>query len=141
LPIDVGLIPLTKLNDLFTIWSVLTVLGMAEDCVWMYNDWSRDGRHTDELVAKTKDFMDHVFSLLLTGTIICPRRQHENSTFLNKERVSLDLCQFGFMLGYEVWEHHVEVVPNPNVEEEENNDWADGDAMCEMLDPTTPEVS
>jgi hypothetical protein len=73
--------------------------------------------------------------------------------FLNKERVSLDLCQFGFMPGYEMWEHHGEVVPNQNVEEEENNDWAGDDAMHEMLDslrldlilssedPTTPEVS
>jgi hypothetical protein len=54
---------------------------------------------------------------------------------------------------HEVWEHHGEVVPKPNVEEEENNDWAGGDAMHEMLDslcselnlssedPATPEVS
>jgi hypothetical protein len=53
---------------------------------------------------------------------------------------------------YEVWEHHGEVVPNRN-EEEENNDWAGDDAMHEMLDslhlelnlsskdPATPEVS
>jgi hypothetical protein len=34
--------------------------------------------------------------------------------FLNKERVSLDLCQFGFIPGYEVWEHHGEIVLNPN---------------------------
>jgi hypothetical protein len=31
LPIDVGPIPLTKLNNVFTIWSGLTVSGMAED--------------------------------------------------------------------------------------------------------------
>jgi hypothetical protein len=54
---------------------------------------------------------------------------------------------------YEVWEHHGEVVPNRNVEEEENNDWAGDDAMHKMLDslrldlnlssedPATPEVS
>jgi hypothetical protein len=77
----------------------------------------------------------------------------QKSIFLNKEIVSLDLCQFGFMLGYEVWEHHGVVVPNPNVEEEENNDWVGDDAMHEMLeslrpelnlsseDPDTPEVS
>jgi hypothetical protein len=57
------------------------------------------------------------------------------------------------MLGYEVWEHHGEVVPNRNVEEEKNNDWTSDDAMHEMLDllrpklnliskdPATPEVS
>jgi len=114
---------------------------MAEDRAWMYNGWSRNGRHSDEWVAKTKDFVDHVFALSLTGTVRCPCRRHENSIFLNKERVSLDLCQFGFMPGYEVWEHHGEVVPNRNVEEEENNDWAGDDAMHEMLDSLRPELN
>jgi hypothetical protein len=51
------------------------------------------------------------------------------------------------MPGYEVWEHHGEVVSNPNVEEEENNDWAGEmlDSLHPELklcseDPTTPEV-
>jgi hypothetical protein len=35
--IDVGLITLSKLNDVFTIWSALTVSGIAEDRAWMYN--------------------------------------------------------------------------------------------------------
>jgi hypothetical protein len=35
---------------------------------------------------------------------------------------------------YEVCEHHGEVLPNPNVEEEEKNDWAASDVMHEMLD-------
>jgi hypothetical protein len=113
---------------------------MTEDRVWMYNGWSRNGRHSDEWVAKTKDFVDHAFSLSLTDTVRCPCRRHENNIFLNKERVSLDLCQFGFMPGYEVWEHLGDVVPNPNVEEEENNDWAGGDAMHEMLDSLYPEL-
>jgi hypothetical protein len=102
LPIHVGQIPLTKLNNIFTIWFGLTVSGMAEDCAWMYIGWSRNGRHSDDWVAKAKDFVDHVFSLPLTDTIRCPCRRHENSIVLNKERVSLDLCQFGFMPGYEV---------------------------------------
>jgi hypothetical protein len=45
------------------------------------------------------------------------------------------------MLGYEVWEHHGEVVPSPNVEEDENNDWAGGDEMHEMLDLLHPELN
>jgi hypothetical protein len=126
---------------------------MAEARAWMYNSWSKNVRHSDDWVANTKDFVDHVFSLSLTGTVRCPCRWHENNIFLNKKRVSLDLCQFGFMPGYEVWEHHGEVVPNPNVEEKENNDWAGDDVMHEMLDslrlelnlssedPATPEVS
>jgi hypothetical protein len=116
LPIDVGSIPLTKLNDVFTIWSTLTVSSMVEDRAWMYNGWSRNGRYFDEWVAKTKDFVDHAFSLSLTGTVRFPCRRHEYSIFLNKERVSLDLCQFRFMPVYEVWEYHGEVVPNSNVE-------------------------
>jgi hypothetical protein len=90
---------LTKLNNVFMIWSGLIVSGMAKDHAWMYNGWSRNGRHSDDWIAKTKDFMDHVFSLSLTSTFRCPCRRHENSIFLNKERVSLDLCQFGFTRG------------------------------------------
>src|SRR5688572_1139063 len=75
---------------------------MAADHVWMYNGWSRNERHSDDWVAKTKDFVDHVFSLSLTNTVRCPCRWHKNNIFLNKERVSLDLCQFGFMPGYDV---------------------------------------
>jgi hypothetical protein len=37
-----------------------------------------------------------------------------------------------------VWEQHGEVVPNRNVEEE-NNDWAGDDAMHEMLYSLRPE--
>jgi hypothetical protein len=114
---------------------------MAEDRTWMYNGWSRNGRHSDDWLAKTKDFVDHLFSLSLTGTVRCPCRWHENNIFFNKERVSLDLCQFKFMPVYEVSEHHGEVVPNPNVEKEENNHWAGNDAMHEMLDSLCPELN
>jgi hypothetical protein len=113
---------------------------MADDRAWMYNGWSRNRRHSDEWVAKTKDFVDHV-SLLLTGTVRCPCRRHENNIFLNKESVSLDLCRFGFMPGYEMWEYHGEVVTNWNVEDAENNDWAGDDAMHEMLDSLRPELN
>jgi hypothetical protein len=102
LPIDVGSISLRKLNDVFTIWFALIVSGMAEDRAWMYNRWSRNGRYSDEWVAKTKDFVDHVFSLSLTDIVRCPCMRHENSIFLNKERVSLHFYQFGFMPEYEV---------------------------------------
>jgi hypothetical protein len=129
------------LNNVFTIWFSLTVSGTAEDHAWMYNGWSRNGLYSDDWVAKTKDFVDHVFSLSLNDTVRCPCRRHENSIFLNKERVSLDLCQFGFMPRYEVWEHYGEVVPNRNVEEEENNDWAGDDVMHEMLDSLRPELN
>jgi hypothetical protein len=75
---------------------------MTEDSVWMYSGWSRNGHYSDEWVAKTIDFVDRAFSLSLTGTVRCPFRWHKNIIFLNKERFSIDLCQFGFMPRYEV---------------------------------------
>jgi hypothetical protein len=52
-----------KVNNVFIIWSGLTVSGMAKDRAWMYNGWSRNVRHSDDWVAKTKYFLYHVFSL------------------------------------------------------------------------------
>jgi hypothetical protein len=49
-----------------------------------------------------------------------------------KERVILDLYQFGYMPGYKVWDHHGEVVANLNVEEE-NIDWIGSDVMLDSL--------
>jgi hypothetical protein len=48
----------------------------------------------------------------------------------------LDLCAV-----YEVWKHHGEVLPNHNVDKEENNDWVGGDWMHEMLDLLCPELN
>jgi hypothetical protein len=87
----------------------------------MYNGWSSNRCHSDEWVTKAKHFVDRTFSLSLTCTVRSPCRRHENSTFLNKEIIILDLYQFGFMPEYEVWENHGEVVPSPNVEEENND--------------------
>jgi hypothetical protein len=58
----------------FMTCSALTVLGMDEDREWLDNGWSRNGRHSDEWVAKTKDFIDCAFSLSLTNTVRCPCR-------------------------------------------------------------------
>jgi hypothetical protein len=79
----------------------------------------RNGRHSVEWVAKTKEFVDRTFSLLLTDIVRCPS-SGKNNIFLNKETVSLDVYQFVFMSGYEVWEHHGEVVSNLIVEEDDN---------------------
>jgi hypothetical protein len=98
------------------------------------HDWNKNGGHSIEWVAKTKEFVDCAFFLSLTDTIRCPCKRHKNNIFLNKERVSLDVCQFGFMIGYKVWEHHGEVAANLTVEDEKNNDWTDDAVMHEMLD-------
>jgi hypothetical protein len=92
LSIDVGPMDLSKLNALFTTWLVLTASDMTKDHKWMYNGCTNTKRHSDEWVAKTKEFVDRVFFLSLTGNVICPCRRHENNIFLNMERVSLDLC-------------------------------------------------
>jgi hypothetical protein len=42
---------------------------MAEDRALMCNGWCRNGCHSDDWVANTKDFVDHVFSLSLTGKL------------------------------------------------------------------------
>ena len=85
--IHVGPILLTKLNFFFTILFRLIVSGMAEDRAWMYNDWSSNGRHSNEWVAKTKDFVDQVFSLSLTSTVRCPCRQHKKVYFLIRKEL------------------------------------------------------
>ena len=75
---------------------------MAEDRKWMYDGWSKTGRHSDEWVVKTKEFVDRAFSFSRTGMASCPCRLHGNNNFFDYERLSLDLCQFGFMPRYEV---------------------------------------
>jgi hypothetical protein len=107
----------------------------------MYNGWTKNGNHSDEWVAKTEEFLDCVLSFSLTSKVRCLYRRHKNSIFLHKERVSLDLYRFGLMPGYEVWEHHGEVVSHVAIEEEENNDCIGGDAMHEMLDSIRLELS
>lgn len=60
---------------------------------WMYDDWSKSGAHSNEWMVKTQKFIIHAFYF---------------SYVKNKRRVSMDLYQFGFMLGYKVWVHHGE---------------------------------
>jgi hypothetical protein len=67
--------------------------------------------------------------------------------------LTLHLCKFGFMPGYEVWMHHGEIVHQRNASVAEEDDGRSGDdRMDEMLDairseletnpedPPTPEV-
>jgi hypothetical protein len=60
---------------------------MTEDRRWMYNAWNKNVIHSAEWLAKTKKFMDHMFSLSLTSTVICPYNWHENNIFLNKKEL------------------------------------------------------
>ena len=114
---------------------------MSEDRKWMYDGWRKNGRHSDEWFTKTKNFIEHAFSLTRIGKVKCPCKVHGNCVVLDKERVSLDLCQFGFMPGYEVWEHHGETVSVLDSDDGDNNNYQDSDAMHEMLDALRPELN
>jgi hypothetical protein len=46
-----------------------TVASMGEDRRWMYDDWKKNGAHTDEWWEKTDDFIDRAFSLVTTPKI------------------------------------------------------------------------
>jgi hypothetical protein len=45
---------------------------MGDDRRWMYDGWKRNRAHTDEWWEKTGDFIERVFSLMITEKIRCP---------------------------------------------------------------------
>jgi hypothetical protein len=78
------------------------------------------------------------------------QQECQNGLSHNKKNVSIHICRFGYMLGYEVWVHHSEEVPeNEPVAEANvtNEDRIDEmlNAIClefeaDFKDPHTPEV-
>jgi hypothetical protein len=52
----------------------------------------------------------------------------------------IDLCKNGFMLGYEVWVHHIEDLPPRIVSEVQSYEEGDYDRMEEMLDDVRHEL-
>jgi hypothetical protein len=55
--------------------------------------------------------------------------------------LTLHLCKFGFMLGYEMWMHHGETVHQRTASvAEEEEDRSGDDRMDEMLDAIWPEL-
>jgi hypothetical protein len=116
----------------------------------MYDSWKNNGAHSRELVDKTNKFIKHAFSLSKSGIARCLCSKCQNGLSHDKQKVSIHICRFGYMPGYEVWVHHGEEVPeNEPVAED---DVTDEDRMDEMLnaicpefeanfeDPPTPEV-
>jgi hypothetical protein len=126
---------------------------MAEDRGWMHGGWKKSGAHTREWMNKTREFIDHAFSLPTNRGVKCPCSRCRNALCQDKRTLTLHLCKFGFMLGYEVWTHHSASVHQrtTSVAEEEDDRRGD-DRMDEMLDdirseletnsedPSTPEV-
>jgi hypothetical protein len=126
---------------------------MAEDRGWMHGGWKKSGAHTREWMNKTQEFIDHAFSLPTNRGVKCLCSRCRNALCQDKRTLTLHLCKFGFMLGYEVWTHHsVSVHQRTTSVAEEEDDRRGDDRMDEMLDdirseletnsedPSTPEV-
>jgi hypothetical protein len=104
---------------------------MGDDRKLMYDGWRKNGAHSREWVDKTIKFIEHAFSLSSTRIARCPCRKCRNGLSHGKKKISIHICRFGFMPGYEVWVHHgEEVSENEPVAED---DVTDDDRLDEML--------
>jgi hypothetical protein len=54
--------------------------------------------------------------------------------------LTLHLCKFGFMPGYEVWTHHGEIVRQRTTSVAEEEDRSSDDRIDEMLDAIRPKL-
>jgi hypothetical protein len=114
------------------------VLSMGDDRRWMYDDWKRNGAHTDEWWKKTSDFIERAFSLATTEKIRCPCVKYQNVRCFDKVILTKHLVRNGFIADYEMWVFHSEkyiVI----ITEESVNDRADADRMDKMLEAIRPE--
>jgi hypothetical protein len=103
----------------------------------MYNGWRKNGAQLREYVDKTNKFIEHAFSLSNTGIMRCPCSKYQNGLSHDKKKVSIHICRFGYMLGYEVWVHHGEEVPGN--EPVAKDVVADEDRMDEKVNAICPE--
>jgi hypothetical protein len=110
---------------------------MSDDRKWMYDGWRKNGAHSREWIDKTNKFIEHVFSLLNTGIARCPCNKCRNGLSHDKKKVSIHICRFSYMLGYEVWVHHGEEVHENELVAEDAV--TDDDRMDEMLNAIYPE--
>jgi hypothetical protein len=109
---------------------------MGDDRKCMYDGWRKNGAHSREWVDKTKKFADHAFSLSNIGIARCPCSKCQNGLSHDKRKVSIQICRFGYMSGYEVWVHHGEEVPeNEPVPED---DVIDENRIDEILNAICP---
>jgi hypothetical protein len=108
---------------------------------WMYDGWKKSGAHTTKWMNKTHEFIDRAFSRPPDKGVKCPCSRCRNALREDKRTLTLHLCKFGFMPGYEVWTHHGETVHQrtPSVAKEEDNR-SGNDRMDEMLDAIWSEI-
>jgi hypothetical protein len=84
---------------------------------------------------KTHEFIDRAFSVPPNQGVKCPCSRCRNALCEDKRTLTLHLCKFGFMLGYEVWTHHGESVRQKTTSvAEEEDDMSGDDRLDEMLD-------
>jgi hypothetical protein len=108
---------------------------------WLYSGWKKSGAHTMKLMNKTREFIDRAFSGPPDEGVKCPCSRCRNTLHEDKRTLTLHLCKFGFMPGYEVWMHHDETVHQRTASvDEEEDDRSGDDRMDEMLDAIWPEL-
>jgi hypothetical protein len=90
---------------------------------------------------KTQEFIDRTFSGCLDEGMKCPCSRCRNALCEDKRTLTMHLCKFGFMPGYDVWTHHDETIHQrtASVVEDEGDRGID-DRMDEMLDAIRPEL-
>jgi hypothetical protein len=94
-----------------------------------------------EWMNKTLEFLDCAFSEPPDEGVKCPCSKCRNTLHEDKRTLTLHLCKFGFMSGYEVWMHHDETVHQRTASvAEEEEDRSGDDRMDEMLDAIRPEL-
>jgi hypothetical protein len=107
----------------------------------MCGGWKKSGAHTMEWMNKTQEFIDRAFFGPPDEDVKCPCSRCRNTLREDKRTLTLHLCKFGFMLGYEVWTHHGETVHQRTTSvAEEEDDRSGQDRMDEMLDVIWPEL-
>jgi hypothetical protein len=103
---------------------------------WMHGDWKKSEAHTREWMNRTQEFIDRALSVPTNWGVKCPCSRCRNTLYEDKRMLTLHLCEFGFMPGYEVWMHHSESVRQRTTSvAEEEDDRSSDDRMDEMLDP------
>jgi hypothetical protein len=100
---------------------------------WMYGLWKKSGAHTREWMNRTQEFIDSEFSVPANQGVKCLCSRCINTLCEDKRTLTLHLCKFGFMPGYEVWMHHGESIHQrtPLVAEEQDDRSGD-DRMDEV---------
>jgi hypothetical protein len=111
---------------------------MGNDCRWVYDDWKRNGTHTDVWWDKTNDFIERAFSLPTTEKIRCPCVKCQNVRCFDEVILTKHLVRNDFTVDYETWVLHSEKYTIVAAEESAN-DRAGADRMDEMFEAIRPE--